>query len=84
MAQAPGWGDRCSRRALLVSGFLEPREPGLPSSLGDLAPAVLSLRSKFSLPLQGCQWEDILTGHVLGSCLHAQTPWVVAPLDKLP
>ena len=26
MAQAPGWGDRCSRRALLVSGFLEPRE----------------------------------------------------------
>ena len=83
MAQAPGWGDRCSHRALLASGFLEPREPGVLSSLGELAPAVLSLRSKFSLPLQGCQWEDVLTGRVLGPCVRAWTPCVVAPLDRL-
>lgn len=60
------------------------REPGLLSGLGDPAPAVLSLRSKLSLPLQGCQWEDILTGCVLGPCVRAWAPWVVAPLDRLP
>lgn len=84
MAQAPGWGDRCSHRALLASGFLEPREPGVLRSLGDLAPAVLSLRAKLSLPLQGCQWEDVLTGCVLGPCVCAWTPCVVTPLDRLP